>query len=221
MKRRDFLNQLGKTGIATWTLRVNVTVFGSLSSGVASAVDAYDLVIDGYSTFDGARLGKAGVLKATQIAALQPITGIPYEQDSHGHTFDLASADLQSLLDGQAVSKITTEMQSHTHEVRISPSNRNDPNQQGVPVTTASNTTDSSQSTSASSGSLGGAVDQHCTECHHNGSAIPLDLTKKVSASDLEKIEARMRATDSTRMPPDFRDSPSEDQIKAILQALK
>ena len=223
MKRRKFIKAGGKSALALWTVSLNVSVF----TDDADAAEAFDLIIDGYSMFDGDYLGKAGELKATQIAAMQPLT-LPYLQDSHGHKFDLTREDLVALLSNQVVEKETTVMLNHNHKVKIEPTKKANPSQQGLavdlnstepnPVTPTEPVSPTTPSTPTGSTTTGGLADQHCTECHHSGSGAPYDLTKKVPAEVLEKVDIAVRGK---TMPPGFRDRLSTEQLEKLLQELR
>lgn len=225
MKRRAFIANLGKTGLVTWSLNAKVFFIGS----TADAAEAFDLIMMGFSFYDGARLGRTGILQATQIAAMQPLSNIPYSQDSHGHTFNLTVDHLATLLAGQSVSVETSMMLNHKHEVRIDPSQRANPNQQGVvvnPPNTGDNpppnpTVTPSNPPNGTNVVTRGAVHQHCTECHHTGAAIPLDFTQRVTPEILQNAEGRMRAQGDSKMPPGFRDRLTDSQIQAVLSSLR
>lgn len=225
MDRRKFVRAVTGSGVVAWTVRAQVTVYALGEGGEARAEKVYDLNMVGYSIYDGQMLGPTGVLTATQIVAGKALN-LPYTQDDHGHKFDLTEQHLKDLIVGKSVEVETTVAQDHKHKVKIDPSNH--ANENGIE---ASQTTTSATGTETSGGTgsqttppsdLRKMLDEHCTECHHAGSAAPIDLTAKVPDGAIEKIMERVKSTDPKKiMPPGFRRTLESAEIEQLQKLLK
>lgn len=221
--RRGFFRAVAGGGTLLWALRVQVAVFAVGRAGEARAEKVYDLVMECWSTLGGGRLGsQKEPLTAGQIIAGKAMPGIVYNQDDHGHTFDLTEQHMKDLLGGRVVSVITTEAQGHTHEVRIDPQDR--ANDAGIerPSGADAPTTVPPGANAAEPGSLRELLDQHCTECHHTGAPAAPDLTKTVGAEQVAKILESVTSSDPRKlMPPGFRRKLSAPEIERLKILLK